>query len=223
MENNIIIENLINTLTKEISKIENLDEKVEVLNKAKLALSKVSPFKSEAVDTILWIKGDNVVANDYNPNLVASPEMKSLHLSIKEDSYTQPIVAYYDKTNHKYIIVDGFHRNIIGKEYSDIRERIYGYLPITIIDKELNERITSTIRHNRARGSHQISEMSNIVLLLNSLGWDDYKICNKLGMEIEEVVRLKQRTGLTEAFKNHEFSKSWVELIEKLPNENEGD
>ncbi|EQF22238.1 parB-like nuclease domain protein [Clostridioides difficile CD160] len=223
MTDNIIIDNLIKKLTEEISKIENLDEKIDSLNKVKLALSEVSPFKSEAVDTVLWIKGDSVIANDYNPNSVASPEMKSLHLSIKEDSYTQPIVAYYDKSNNEYIIVDGFHRNIIGKEYSDIKERIYGYLPITIIDKGLDERITSTIRHNRARGSHQINEMSNIVLILNSLGWDDYKICNKLGMEIEEVLRLKQRTGLTEAFKNHVFSNSWEELIEKLPNEKEGE
>ncbi|HFL3653898.1 TPA: IbrB-like domain-containing protein [Clostridioides difficile] len=218
-----MIDKILKELTEEISKIEDLDEKIEALNKAKLVLNEVSPLKFESVDTVLWLNADSVVANDYNPNIVASPEMKSLHLSIKEDSYTQPIVAYYDKENNKYIIVDGFHRSIIGKKYPDIRERVFGRLPVTIIDKELGERVASTIRHNRARGSHQINEMSSIVLMLNKLGWDDYKICHELGMEIEEVVRLKQRTGLTEAFKNHTFSKSWKELMEKLPNEKEGD
>ena len=218
-----MIDKILKELTEEISKIEDLDEKIEALNKAKLALNKISPLKFESVDTVLWLNADSVVANDYNPNIVASPEMKSLHLSIKEDSYTQPIVAYYDKENNKYIIVDGFHRSIIGKKYSDIRERVFGRLPVTIIDKELGERVASTIRHNRARGSHQINEMSSIVLLLNKLGWDDYKICHELGMEIEEVVRLKQRTGFPEGFKNHTFSKSWKELTEKLPSEKEGD
>lgn len=192
----------------------NQEEKVETLNQIRKALSEVSPFKGEPCDCVLWIKQEDIQANEYNPNHVAAPEMKLLYESIKTDGYTMPIVTY-DLGNGKREIVDGFHRNRIGREHSDIKKRIHGYLPVSTIDKPADERIGSTIRHNRARGTHGIRPMSDIVLDLSHAGWDDTKICQKLGMDLDEVIRLKQITGLKEAFMNHEFSKSWEEFEEK--------
>jgi len=140
--------------------------------------------------------------------------MKLLYTSIKLDGYTQPIVTYILQNGDREI-VDGFHRNRIGKEYNDITKRTGGYLPVTTIDKPIDERIGSTIRHNRARGTHQIRTMSDIVLELAQNGWTDEEICKKIGMELDEVIRLKQITGLKEAFQNHEFSKSWEEFENK--------
>lgn len=154
---------------------------------------------------------EKVVANDYNPNSVAPPEMKLLRLSIEEDGYTQPIVTFYDKKNDKYIIVDGFHRYRCAKEYFKLKE-----IPITTINKSLENRIASTIRHNRARGTHAIKGMSTIVLELIQTGWSDSNIAKHLGMDAEEVLRLKQITGLKQAFSNHEFSKSWEEFESKF-------
>ena len=161
------------------------------------------------------MKADNIEANEYNPNKVASDEMNLLYESIRLDGYTQPIVAY-KKDDTNYEIVDGFHRNRVGREHKDINERLHNYLPLTIIDKPLDERMGSTIRHNRARGSHQIRSMSDIVCDLSQEGWSDDEISTKLGMDMDEVLRLKQITGLKEAFSNHEFSKSWVEYKSKL-------
>lgn len=154
---------------------------------------------------------EKVVANDYNPNVVASPEMKLLKHSIEQDGYTQPIVTYYDKENDQYIIVDGFHRYRCAKEYFKLDK-----IPVVTIEKDISNRIASTIRHNRARGTHQIRDMSNIVLQLFRQGWSDEEIMKHLGMELDEVLRLKQISGLQEAFANHEFSKSWVEFDEKM-------
>lgn len=151
-----------------------------------------------------------VIANDYNPNKVAYPEMNLLRHSIEQDGYTQPIVTYYNKKRDKYIIVDGFHRYRCAKEFFELEE-----IPIVVIDKDIKNRMASTIRHNRARGTHQIKDMSVIVKDLTALGWSDKKICNELGMELDEVIRLKQITGLKEAFQNHEFSKSWDEFEKK--------
>ena len=149
---------------------------------------------------------NKVISNDYNPNKVATPEMKLLKLSIQLDGVTMPIVTYYDQEQDTYIVVDGFHRYTILKDH--LKSEV---IPVVIIDKPLDERMGSTIRHNRARGTHQIRTMSEIVLELSKDGWDDEDICKKLGMELDEVIRLKQITGLKEAFANHEFSKSWEE------------
>jgi len=149
---------------------------------------------------------EKLEANDYNPNRVASPEMRLLKHSIEEDGYTQPIVVYHDKERDKYVIVDGFHRYRCAREYFHLNEA-----PCTVIDKDIKNRMASTIRHNRARGTHQIKDMSLLVSDLYKLGWSDDKICEHLGMEIDEVLRLKQVSGLKEAFANHEFSKSWEE------------
>ena len=208
-----MLKELIKQLKEEVNSLENIEDKVNALNNIREALQEVSPFE-EPVDCIRWIKADKIQANEYNPNKVASPEMKLLHTSIKLDGYTQPIVAYRLDNDH-YEVVDGYHRNRVGKEYKDINQRIHGYLPLTIIDKPIDERIGSTIRHNRARGTHQIRSMSDIVIDLVKQGWKDEEICNKLGMELDEVIRLKQISGLKEAFQNHEFSKSWEEFESK--------
>ncbi|KYC67155.1 hypothetical protein B4100_3791 [Heyndrickxia coagulans] len=153
---------------------------------------------------------EKVVANDYNPNKVATPEMKLLKLSIELDGVTMPVVTYYDKERDMYEVVDGFHRYTVLKDYfkSDV-------IPVSVIDKPLDERMGSTIRHNRARGTHQIRSMSDIVIDLSKDGWSDEEICKKLGMELDEVIRLKQISGLKEAFANHEFSRSWTEFENK--------
>jgi len=162
-----------------------------------------------------------VEGNDYNPNEVATPEMELLHKSIKEDGYTQPIVTYETGPN-QFEVVDGEHRTIVGKEYDDIRDRLHGHVPVTVIDKPEEQRMGSTIRHNRARGTHQIRDMSDIVVELFSRGWGDDRIMEELGMERDEVLRLKQASGLKKAFADHEFSQSWTEYEERHVDEGGG-
>lgn len=152
---------------------------------------------------------EKILPNDYNPNAVAPPEMKLLYDSIKNDGYTMPIVCYHNKEEDNYIIVDGFHRYRIMKEFSDIYEREGGVLPVSIIDKPIDQRIASTIRHNRARGSHNVDLMSNIVKELHELGRSDAWIAKHLGMDRDEILRLKQITGLAALFKDHSFGQAW--------------
>ena len=187
-----------------------IDERVEAINEIRRMLKEISPFNDEPVDCIQWVREDLVIANDYNPNSVAPPEMELLHTSIQEDGYTQPIVVF----NHDgiYEVVDGFHRNRVGKEYEDIRERIHGYVPVTVINDDRHDkadRIASTIRHNRARGKHQVEKMSDIVIDLKRRNWSDEKIGRELGMDPDEVLRLTQITGLAEMFADQEFSEAW--------------
>jgi ParB-like chromosome segregation protein Spo0J len=152
---------------------------------------------------------DKLKANDYNPNSVAPPEMALLETSIWEDGFTQPIVTFYDKANDMYIVVDGFHRYTVGRTSERIRERERGTLPIVVIDKELGDRMASTIRHNRARGSHNIELMSTIVSELVEMGKGDRWICNHIGMSPDELLRMKQITGVAALFANRDFSNSW--------------
>ena len=156
------------------------------------------------VMNVKMISIDKIQANDYNPNSVAPPEMKLLKLSIEEDGYTQPVVCYYDQEKDKYVIVDGFHRFRCAKEYFNLKE-----VPCVVIDKAIENRMASTIRHNRARGKHGIVPMVELVAILFKKGWNDEKIAKELGMDFDEVLRLKQQSGLPELFKNMEFSKSW--------------
>lgn len=153
---------------------------------------------------------EKIVPNDYNPNAVAPPEMKLLYDSIKEDGYTMPIVCYYNKENDTYIIVDGFHRYRIMLDYPDIYQREKGLIPVSVIDKPLDKRMASTIRHNRARGSHDVELMSNIVKELSEIGRSDAWISKHLGMDKDEILRLKQITGLTALFKDLDFGQAWV-------------
>lgn len=193
----------------------SLDERVTLINEIRMELKKYSPFKSEPVDCILWEKTDYIQANDYNPNSVAPPEMKLLEHSIREDGYTQPIVTW--KNDGFFEVVDGFHRNRVGKETKDIRERVSGYLPIVVINNnriDRGDRISSTIRHNRARGKHSVDGMSEIVIELKRRNWSDKKIATELGMDQDEVLRLTQITGLAEMFKDRDFSEAWeAELL----------
>ncbi len=168
------------------------------------------------VYNIISVPIEKISPNDYNPNSVAPPEMKLLYDSIREDGYTMPIVCYYDKDNDKYIIVDGFHRYRVMLDYPDIYEREEGMLPVSVINKSLDNRMASTIRHNRARGTHDVDLMSNIVKELHTLGRSDSWITKHLGMDKDEILRLKQLTGLTELFKDVEFGKSWIPDDEEI-------
>ena len=164
---------------------------------------------SSPVYNVLRIPIEKVQANDYNPNSVAPPEMELLETSIWEDGYTMPVVCFYDEENDKYIVVDGFHRYTVLKTSKRVFEREEGMLPISVINKDLSDRMASTIRHNRARGSHSIDLMSNIVSELVEMGKGDAWICKHIGMSKDELLRMKQITGLASLFANKEFSKSW--------------
>lgn len=184
-----------------------LIERVEALNRVRTMLHEHSPFKDEPVDLVEWVPAESVIGNDYNPNSVATPEMELLYLSIKEDGFTQPIVTFPESEYR--LVVDGFHRNRIGKEHKDIVARIHGYLPVVGIDKSLDKRMASTIRHNRARGKHQVGSMSDLVITLSQEKWSDAKIAKHLGMEAEEVLRLQQQAGVADYYKSREYSRSW--------------
>ena len=187
-----------------------LDERVELLNALRTVLHAHSPFADDPVDCVLWVKTESVVANDYNPNTVAPPEMRLLEHSITQDGYTQPIVSYVE--DETYVVVDGFHRHRVGAQHPAVRRRLHGYVPITIINQDRTDRgdrIAATIRHNRARGKHQVAAMSEIVQELTRRQWSEEKIARELGMDADEVLRLKQITGLAELFADREFSDAW--------------
>ena len=153
---------------------------------------------------------EELVANDYNPNSVAGREMALLYTSIKQDGYTQPIVTVWDEKRDKYVIVDGFHRYFVGKNNKDILESTGGRLPVVVLDKTINDRMASTIRHNRARGSHSVDGMSSMVFAMLDNGWKDEDICNHLGMEADELLRLKHVTGFSKLFEDAEYNKAWT-------------
>lgn len=206
--NQLVLKKL-NSLTKVLKKLKT-KELIENINGIRKSLHSISPFRNEPVDCIQWVKNDSIEANDYNPNSVAPPEMELLRLSIAEDGYTQPIVTF--QVNGHCEVVDGFHRNRVGKECPDILERVQGYLPVVTINEwrvDRGDRIAATVRHNRARGKHQVGKMSDIILELKKRNWSDEKIGKHLGMEADEVLRLAQITGLAEAFKDRDFSKAW--------------
>jgi len=152
---------------------------------------------------------EKVEPNNYNPNSVAKNEMRLLYVSIKEDGYTQPVVTIYDKDQDKYIIVDGFHRYFVMKTYKDIYEANKGMIPCVVIDKDINHRMASTIRHNRARGKHAVEGVADMVFHMLQNGWKDEKICNELGLEADELLRLKHVTGFSKLFEGVEYGKAW--------------
>jgi ParB-like chromosome segregation protein Spo0J len=196
-----------------ISNIEKLDleEKINAINTLREMIHGISPFNTEPVDFVKWVKNPLVHANDYNPNSVAPPEMALLHRSIQADGYTQPIVSTPDPDG-KYEVIDGFHRHRVGKECADIQSRVHGYLPlvqIRISQTDRNDRMAATIRHNRARGEHRVESMAEIVIELKRRFWSDEKIANELGMDADEILRLTQVTGLAGLFSDREFSEAW--------------
>ena len=212
-------------ILKKVQKLD-LEKQITIMNEFKLMMHEIGPFKTEPVDCVLWVKNNSVSANDYNPNSVAPPEMELLRLSISNDGYTQPIVSMKTDNENREVI-DGFHRNRVSKECKDIQSRVHGYLPVVTIretQENKGDRIASTIRHNRARGKHRIDAMSEIVLDLKKRNWSDKKISKQLGMDQDEVLRLTQLTGLSELFKNKEFSEAWeaeiiVDDYEKITDE----
>ena len=161
------------------------------------------------VYNVISVPVEKVVPNTYNPNSVAPPEMKLLYESIKNDGYTMPIVCYHNKAEDQYVIVDGFHRYRIMLEHQDIYDREKGMLPVSVINKPIDQRIASTIRHNRARGNHDVDLMGNIVKELHELGRSDAWISKHLGMDRDEILRLKQITGLAALFKDVKFGQAW--------------
>lgn len=180
-------------------------------------------YESEFVSPVYDVKRvhiDKVTANDYNPNSVAPPEMALLETSIWEDGYTQPVVVVYDDENDMYVVVDGFHRYCTLRDSQRIREREQDHLPVVVLKKDMHDRMASTIRHNRARGSHNVELMSTIVSELVEMGKGDTWICKHIGMSKDELLRLKQITGVAALFSNQEFSDSWdAENFEDAANE----
>lgn len=170
---------------------------------------KFSTQNTQPIDYVRWVPVEKISPNDYNPNSVAKVEMGLLYKSIKHDGYTQPIVTIRDEENDRYVIVDGFHRYFTCKMNPDIMERNNGCLPIVVIKKDMNERMAATVRHNRARGSHSVTGMSSMVFKMLENGWEDQEICNHLGMEAEELLKLKHITGFSKLFKDAEYQKSW--------------
>jgi hypothetical protein len=196
---------------EQAAKEKPVSELVDIINILREKIHNVSPFKNEPVDFVKWVAKENVFANDYNPNKVAPPEMQLLEISIVNDGYTQPIVTM-PKDDDEYEVIDGFHRNRVGKESSVVAERIQGFLPVVAIRKEQmskSDRIASTIRHNRARGKHTVDAMSEIVVELKNRNWKNERIGRELGMDEDEILRLCQITGLQDLFKDDDFSRSW--------------
>lgn len=185
-------------------------------------------FRHNPVNDVRWVPVEKVTANAYNPNSVAKTEMQLLYTSIKHDGYTQPIVTIYDAEKDIYVIVDGFHRYFTCKSNPDIYALNHGCVPIVVLQKDINDRMASTVRHNRARGKHSIAGMSNMVFKMLDNGWSDAEICNELGMEVEELLRLKHITGFSKLFENVEYKRAWetrkqIELKKKWRKEHETD
>lgn len=196
-----------------MSRLADLDDeaRMDAINEIRAALHELSPMKREPVDFVRWVRAEELHANDYNPNSVAPPEMRLLQLSIMADGYTQPIVAWADDGG-RLEVVDGFHRNRVGRAIPAVQKRVRGRLPIAVINSERTakeDRIAATIRHNRARGRHSVDAMADIVVDLSRRNWSDEKIATELGMEPDEVLRLKQVTGLASLFADREFSEAW--------------
>lgn len=166
-------------------------------------------IKHNAVANVHFIPIERVQANDYNPNAVARNEMRLLYLSIFHDTYTMPVVTIYDPEIDKYVIVDGFHRYTTMRTNKDIYDLNNGYLPCVVLDKDINERMASTVRHNRARGKHSVAGMSTIVFNMLKNGKSDQEICKELGLEAEELARLKHITGFSKLFADAEYGKAW--------------
>ena len=196
--------------------IENLlkdmpfDEKVKIFNEITNELYTWLGIDCPACNVQL-VPANEVQGNDYNPNHVAPPEMKLLRLSMTKDGVTMPVVVCDtpEDKEHPYTVVDGFHRTTVIQKFKDINEKMHGYVPVSRLNKSLEDRITSPVRHNMARGTHQVELSAKLVLMLKKHNWTNARIGTELGMDADEVLRLKQITGLAEAFKNEEFSKSW--------------
>lgn len=208
----LITQAAVNEAIAALEPLAKLDDesRMDAINEVRAALHALSPMKREPVDFVRWVRADELHANDYNPNSVAPPEMRLLQLSIMSDGYTQPIVAWPDVDG--YEVVDGFHRNRVGREVGAVQKRVMGRLPIAVINTDRTsreDRIAATIRHNRARGKHSVDAMSEIVVDLARRNWSNDRIAKELGMDPDEVLRLRQVSGLAELFSDRDFSEAW--------------
>ncbi len=193
------------------------EERIDALNKVRTALHTVSPLKHHPVDLVLWVKSETVSAQPLNPNTVAPPEMKLLATSVEDSGFTMPIVSALEDAPDGaqadyYQTVDGFHRGRVGKEVASIRESVHGRLPVVMIRADRGDRIAriaATVQHNRARGEHRVEAMSELVREMYQAGERDEAIQRELGMDPDEVRRLKQITGLAELFASREYSEAW--------------
>lgn len=184
-----------------------LDERVAVYNSVTAALKEFVGLPHPCLAPQL-VPTDSVQANDYNPNKVAPPELSLLRVSIRKDGLTMPVVVA-DSPDAGCTVVDGFHRRTIAASDKQVRESLEGYLPVVKLNKPLEDRIAATVRHNMARGAHQTELSAKLILMLRSHDWSDDRIAKELGMQSDEVLRLKQVTGLAEAFSDREFSRAW--------------
>lgn len=186
------------------------DQKVEVFNQITQELYDWLGVNHPTLNVQL-VPAVKVIGNDYNPNKVAPPEMKLLKLSIRKDGLTMPVVVCDtpDNKEHPYTVVDGFHRTTVVQRDNEVNKSLYGYVPVSRLNKSIEDRITSTVRHNMARGTHQVELSAKLIVLLRKHNWTNVRIGTELGMDADEVLRLKQITGLAEAFKDQEFSESW--------------
>lgn len=218
MSLDLLTQGIVDDAAEVFQRLADLDEdtRIEAINEIRLALAKHSPMQDEPVDCVLWVNSDKVEGNEYNPNAVAPPEMKLLQESITQDGYTQPIVAWavedWGPADGRYEVVDGFHRHKVGKEAKSVRTRVRGRLPISVVNDartERADRMAATIRHNRARGVHTVDGMAELVLDLARQRKSDAWIAKNLGMEPDEVLRLRQTQGLAEMFADEEFSEAW--------------
>lgn len=213
MENNLTATNcelelISSTLDNYLSKLDG-NELIVVINKLKTILANRSPFKFNPIEKVQWVRHNELIPNDYNPNKMALTERKLLEVSIKENGFTQPIVV--QRTGVGFMIIDGYHRYNITENNKDIKGHTLGYVPVVILEQDERAALmAATVRHNRARGSHQISLMSELVKELSQLGLTEQDIGTKLGMDADEVLRLKQITGLRELFLDVEFSTAWT-------------
>ncbi|ECP1951352.1 ParB N-terminal domain-containing protein [Salmonella enterica] len=202
-----MIDIVLDTIRNYVNSLDG-EDKIMALNEIKLCLHNISPFRHDPVDCVLWIPVSELKANNYNPNVMAPPEKRLLKHSVDTDGFTQPVVV--SSVNNGYNIIDGFHRSgLCRKRRAHFTS---GYVPVSLLPKKLSEKgenMASTIRHNRARGKHHITPMSDLVRELYYLGWDDAKISQELGMDRDEVLRLRQIGGITEVFSDQEYSKGW--------------
>lgn len=198
---------------------------VEGVETLRAILHELSPLKEQPVDYVRWVPIEMVTPNTYNPNSVAGKEMTLLYHSIKHDGYTQPVVTVWDPEQQKFCIIDGFHRYFTCKTNPDILARNHGRLPIVVLQKDINDRMASTVRHNRARGKHSVTGMSSMVFDMLDNGWEDAAICNELGMEPEELLRLKHITGFSKLFADVEYKRAWLskrQILIRRQRESEG-
>lgn len=205
------LDELLSEITSFLDNTTRREDKIEILNTLRQTIHQHSPFSGEPIDCVLWLKATDLVPNDYNPNVIAPPEKRLLQHSLETNGYTQPIVAAMRKKGNT--IIDGYHRYNLGKSTPTLRKKLNQYLPVTFVSEDKlsqTECIAATIRHNRARGKHQIAAMSAIVQDLHRQGWNDSKISKELGMDTDEVLRLKQISGLAELFLENEYSIGWT-------------